>query len=193
MVPPPLFDLIFSLSLFCQPYPELMGHFIHHARYNFPSRAFVLPWWLRGWRIPCNLGDLGSIPGVGRSPGEAHGNPLQYSCLENPHGQRSLAGCSPWAHKEPDVTEQLGTEHRAFVLAANSCWILFFPQMTTCVTFSPCLGFCSNMTKAFFKLLISNWHSHCLLYFYPKNFSPSNILFIFLLIFIYLFITFIGG
>ena len=37
---------------------------------------------------------LGSIPGSGRSPGEGNGNPLQYSCLENPHGQRSLAGYS---------------------------------------------------------------------------------------------------
>ena len=32
----------------------------------------------------CNTGDLGSIPGLGRSPGEGNGNPLQYSCLENP-------------------------------------------------------------------------------------------------------------
>ena len=32
----------------------------------------------------CNEGDLGSIPGSGRSPGEGNGNPLQYSCLENP-------------------------------------------------------------------------------------------------------------
>ena len=39
----------------------------------------------------CKAGDLGSIPVLGRSPGEGHGNPLQYSCLENPHGQRSLA------------------------------------------------------------------------------------------------------
>ena len=42
-----------------------------------------------------NAGDLGSIPGSGRSPGEGNGNPLQYSCLENPHGQRSLVGYSP--------------------------------------------------------------------------------------------------
>ena len=33
------------------------------------------------------------------------GNPLQCSCLENPHGQRSLAGCSPWGCKELDMTE----------------------------------------------------------------------------------------
>jgi len=36
---------------------------------------------------------------LGRSPGEGTGNPLQYSCLENPHGQRRLAGYSPWDHK----------------------------------------------------------------------------------------------
>ena len=39
--------------------------------------------------------DLGSIPGLGRSPGGGHGNPLQYSCLENSHGQKSLVGYSP--------------------------------------------------------------------------------------------------
>ena len=34
--------------------------------------------------LPANAGDLGSIPGLGRAPGEGNGNPLQYSCLENP-------------------------------------------------------------------------------------------------------------
>ena len=53
----------------------------------------------------CNLGDLASNPGLGRSPGGGHGNTLQYSYLENPHGQRSLAGYSPWDHKESDTTE----------------------------------------------------------------------------------------
>ena len=47
----------------------------------------------------CNAGDLASIPGSGRSPGGGHGNPLQYSCLENPRGQRSLMGCSPCVSK----------------------------------------------------------------------------------------------
>ena len=36
-----------------------------------------------------NVGDVGSIPGLGRSPGEGNGNPLQYSCLENPMGKGS--------------------------------------------------------------------------------------------------------
>ena len=53
----------------------------------------------------CNAGGLGSIPGLGRSPGGGHGNPFQYSCLENPHGQRSLEDYSPWGSKELDVTE----------------------------------------------------------------------------------------
>ena len=46
--------------------------------------------------LPANAGDPGLISGSGRSPGGGHGNPLQYSCLENPHGQRSLVGYSPW-------------------------------------------------------------------------------------------------
>ena len=63
-----------------------------------------------GKESTCNAGDLSSVPGLGRSPGEGHGNPLQYSCLENPYGQRSLAGYSPWGHKESDMTEQLSTD-----------------------------------------------------------------------------------
>ena len=45
------------------------------------------------------------IPGLGRSPRGEHGNPLQYSCLENPHGQRSLVGYHPWGCKESDPAE----------------------------------------------------------------------------------------
>ena len=56
-----------------------------------------------------NVGDLGSIPGLGRSPGGGHGNPLQYCCLENPHGQKSLLGYTPWGHAEFATTEQLST------------------------------------------------------------------------------------
>ena len=57
----------------------------------------------------CNRGDLGSIPGLGRFPGGEHCNPLQYSSLENSHGQRSLAGYNPWGGKESDLTEWLST------------------------------------------------------------------------------------
>ena len=47
------------------------------------------------------------IPGLRRSPGGGHGNPLYDSCPENPHGQRSLAGYSPRSRKESDTTEEL--------------------------------------------------------------------------------------
>ena len=48
---------------------------------------------------PANARDRGLIPGYGRSPGEENGNPLQYSCLEKSHTQRSLVGYSPWGCK----------------------------------------------------------------------------------------------
>ena len=49
-----------------------------------------------------NVGDLGSIPELGRSPGEGNGNPLQYSCLENPMDGEAY---SPWDCKESDATK----------------------------------------------------------------------------------------
>ena len=53
-------------------------------------------------------GDMGLIPGSGRSPGERNGNPLQYSCLGNP-GQWNLVGYSPWGCKR--VGHDLATKH----------------------------------------------------------------------------------
>ena len=58
-----------------------------------------------GEESACNAGDLDSIPELGRSPGEGNSYPLQYSCLKNPHGQRSLAGYSPCGCKESNTTE----------------------------------------------------------------------------------------
>ena len=55
----------------------------------------------------CNTGDPGRIPGLGRSPEEGNGNPLQYSCLENSMDRGAWWGYSPWGHKESDTTEQL--------------------------------------------------------------------------------------
>ena len=60
--------------------------------------------------LPANAEDVrdtGLIPMLGRSPGGEHGNPHQYSCLENPHGERSLVGYSPWGCKELYITERL--------------------------------------------------------------------------------------
>ena len=60
---------------------------------------------LVGKNPPANAGDLGLISGLERSPGGRHDNPLQYYCMENPHGQRSLVGYRPWSGKESNMTE----------------------------------------------------------------------------------------
>ena len=69
-----------------QPFPML--------KRGLPT-SFSFPGGSGGEESAGNLGDLSWIPGLGRPPGGGHGNPLQYSCLENPRGQRSLRGCSP--------------------------------------------------------------------------------------------------
>ena len=68
-----------------------------------------------GKEFTCSAGDMGSIPGLGKSPGEGTGYPLQYSCLVEKEmavflpgescGQRSLVGCCAWGHTESDTTE----------------------------------------------------------------------------------------
>ena len=80
----------------CSPYAS------HASILGFPGGS-------DGKESACNSGDLGSIRGLGRSAGGRHDNPLQDSCLENPHGQRSLTGYSLWGHKESDMTEHLNT------------------------------------------------------------------------------------
>ena len=73
------------------PLPSLFTGSV--ATYLFWSHQFLgFPGGSDGKESACNVGDLGSIPGLGRSPGGEHGTTLKYSCLENPHGQRSLVG-----------------------------------------------------------------------------------------------------
>ena len=66
----------FSFNVDC-----FLKSFLNLLQYSF---CLGLPTWLIGNESPANAGDLGSIPGSGRPPGGGHGNPLQYSCLENP-------------------------------------------------------------------------------------------------------------
>ena len=76
-----------------------------------------------GKELACDAGDLGSIPGLGRSPRGGNGSPLQSSCLENPHRQRSLAGYSPWGSKKSDMTERLSTVASPVVRSPGFDWI----------------------------------------------------------------------
>ena len=71
-----------------------------------PTLVFLgFPGGSDGKESACNEEDLGSIPGLLRFPGGRHGNPHQYSCLGNPHGQKNLLDYSPWGHIESDRTE----------------------------------------------------------------------------------------
>ena len=79
---------------------QRVPHFLHQQKWHqgFPGGS-------DGKESACNAGDLGSIPGLGRSPGEGNGNLLPVFLPGESHGQRSLEGCSPWRHKESDTVE----------------------------------------------------------------------------------------
>ena len=88
--------------------PALAGGLFYHQYY------LRLPGGSDGKESAYNAGDLSSIPGLGRSPGEESVKPLQYSCLEKSHGQRSLVGYSilawkiPWMEEKPGGLESIG-------------------------------------------------------------------------------------
>ena len=83
---------------------KFFGFLVHMKATKARLQAINLAWQMAQESV-CQCRRCGLIPGSGRCPRGGHGNPLQYSCLENPHGQRSLAGYSPWGRKESDMTE----------------------------------------------------------------------------------------
>ena len=73
----------------------------------------------------CNAGHLSSIPRLGRSPGRGDDSPLQYSCLENPHGQRSLAGYIPWGCRVRHDWATHTHTHTLFQSFAFVSWLMY--------------------------------------------------------------------
>ena len=120
----------------------LKAHLPSHSRIS-GSRWVITPSWLSQlWRSflyismyfcmdfphssvakesACNSGDLGSIPGLGRCPGEGSGNPLPSSWPGKSRGPRSLVGYSPWGCKELDTTKQLDF-HFLFSYSPGQLW-----------------------------------------------------------------------
>ena len=68
-----------------------------------------LPWWLSDKESACNTGDVGLVPGLGRSPGKGNGNLLHYSCLENSMDRGGWQATVYGITKESDMTELLST------------------------------------------------------------------------------------
>ena len=96
--------------------------------------------------LPANAGDTGSIPGSERSPGEGNGKLLQYSCLENFHGQRSLAGYSPCGCKGLNTTEHTRTRSPGSITWLCVCsalsHVVFFAILWTVACQAPlCMEF----------------------------------------------------
>ena len=83
-----------------QPYRLLQSTKLNLVTQEHPINYLIYIWWCtccfpvasNGKESACNAGDLDLIPWLGESPGGKYGKPLQYSCLENPHGHRSLVG-----------------------------------------------------------------------------------------------------
>ena len=106
-----------------------------------PTPVFLgFPSGLDGKECARNVGDQGSIPRLERSPGGGNGNPLEYSCLENPCGRRSL---HPWGRKELDTTERISIAqthththtHTCTYLKCIESYRLFFDWVTFTFTF----------------------------------------------------------
>ena len=86
------------------------------SRYN----SWNFPGGSDGKEFACKVRGLGLIPGLWSTPGGGHSNPLQHSCLENPHGQRSLVGYSPLVSQR--VGHDWATEHACRVTLMFNLW-----------------------------------------------------------------------
>ena len=102
---------LFSYPVFCQCLPLAKLNWILEAPASLVAQMVKNPPTMREtW-----------VQSLGRSPGGGHGNPLQYSCQKNAHGQRSLEGYSSWGCKESDTTEQLSTNARGQWSLGSTC------------------------------------------------------------------------
>ena len=136
---------------------------VRHSRVTEPNWTELIlkrgfPGGSNGKESACNVGDLGSIPGLGRSPGGGHGH-LEvhgHPCLENSHGQRSLAGYRPRSHKGSDTTVQPSTAHtkkKNLQMALLLIQILTFSEQNPrregyyCISSQNCIYITSVLSK----------------------------------------------
>ena len=147
---------------------------------RLPTPGFLgFPGGLVSKESVCNAGDLGSIYGLGRFPTEGHSHLLQYSFLENPHGQRSLVSYSPWDQKESDTncTTKHSTHSTVSVLESSYSWLsihkhsaflstfihlvssFYFFSSKLWVHFFPKLHLCCH--SLYLQLKFTKWNQFC--------------------------------
>ena len=146
----PLFPHLFAMKWWNQM-PQssfyecwVLSQLFHFHQY-FPSGS-------DGKASAFNVGDPGSIPRWGRSSGEENGNPLQYSCLENPmYGGACMEDSSPWGRKESDpewliftFIKRLTTSSLSAIRMVSSAYLkllIFFPSLESSLSFiQPCIS-----------------------------------------------------
>ena len=115
-----------------------------------------------GKESTCSVGDPGSIPGSGRSPGEGNDNPLQCSCLENPMNRGSLVGYSPWGHKESDTTEWLRLSLPESLHTISHVMLKIYPEVLVLKEHCAIASY-SHLVSFYFQLLL----------YFPKFFIRS--------------------
>ena len=95
----------------------------------------------------CNTGDLGLTPGLERSPGGRHGNPLQYSCLGNPSGQKSLGGLQLMGSQRAGhdwVAKHRRAQSILLLLVLNSVGFVHWQTLSVCLKSEVKEGFCQQ-------------------------------------------------
>ena len=122
----------------------VQGQWLRKKLRHREKRPEGVPWGSAGKEPACNVGDLGPIPGLGRSPGEGRGSPLQYSCLENPmdrgawwaivHGGQKRVG---------DTTQQLSNNTTYYLMVTiSSCCTNLLKRIGRPSSF---ISFCSDL------------------------------------------------
>ena len=107
-------SLLFSIGPYCLLYrqscvyvnPNLLIYLLPTLS-TLVTIRFALPWWLSGKESICNTGDMGSIPGLARFPGDGNGNPLHYSCLGNPVERGTWRSTVHGVAKESDMIQSI--------------------------------------------------------------------------------------
>ena len=133
---------------------------------NLNPKLWGFPSGSDGKESACDAGDLGLVPGLRRSSREWYSNPLQYLCLENPQGQRSLVVYSPWVCKESDMTEWLSTQHNPKLKIIFLKWnqslgisSLFFSEQSKTRIWVPALPPRRNISVGSLLNLYKTWFS----------------------------------
>ena len=159
-------------------YSKLQGP-RHHTSFSWNLCLPSFPGGSEGKESACNTGDLGSIPELGRSPGKGNGNPLQYSCLENP-----MDGGSLWAtvHGVPKSQIWLSNKHLCVCVCLSTVIRIYSDirnelVMTTWVLseFRESWEFCDKdvLKKGSFRSEMSHPHTICPKLVFPLHFFPQ--------------------